>query len=266
MFEVDANGTPVIVAKIVGGTTRPRFLGDLQLNTDGSNYSALGKYQVNAVGIDAQDFTMDDGTTDSPGHIFKGGDDEQVKIYYDDSDDRICFAHSGGTFNEEFCLEMDTKTNQVVFSSSSGLTAVDFGSIWVSTNGAVVGTLYEVDDGVLAAASNNIGTYYAGGTLITNEGATTAEEYNLPAAASGYHFKASCAELFDMSFDAGTGDNIYVHDADTITAIGDGDMVTMDCAARTESMYCYTQSDDGTTWDWVCECGVGACTDGGAGT
>jgi hypothetical protein len=39
----------------------------------------------------------------------------------------------------------------------------------------------------------------------------------------------------------------------------------MDCTAVSEDMVMYTWSQDGTTWDWIAKCGVGACTDGGAG-
>jgi len=63
-----------------------------------------------------------------------------------------------------------------------------------------------------------------------------------------------------MVFDAGASDKIYVSDDDSIAATGNDGNVTMDCANVGESMTCVTFSQDGSTWDWLCECGAGSCT------
>ncbi|MHA2066410.1 MAG: hypothetical protein ACXABY_18720, partial [Candidatus Thorarchaeota archaeon] len=72
-----------------------------------------------------------------------------------------------------------------------------------------------------------------------------------------------CAVTQDIVLDAGASDGIYVSDDDAISApSGDDNNVTMDCAAVGESMVIYTFSQDGTTWDWMAECGAGSCTEG----
>ena len=135
----------------------------------------------------------------------------------------------------------------------------------ITASGAITGLLKVWDDDAIEALSDDLSAAMVGGTSITNEGATEAAEYDLPTAASGMSFIATCAELFDIDFEAKDTDKIYIHDDDTITITDDGDTVAMDCTAVSEDMVCYTYSQDGTTWDWICKCGVGACTDGGAG-
>jgi hypothetical protein len=125
----------------------------------------------------------------------------------------------------------------------------------------MIAKLYEIDEGLVVGDALN--ATQVSGTLITNEGDADGETWELPAAASGYHAKLICAETQDIVLDAGASDGIYVSDDDAISApSGDDNNVTMDCANVGESMVIYTFSQDGTTWDWMAECGVGSCTEG----
>jgi len=136
----------------------------------------------------------------------------------------------------------------------------------LTMTGAIVGELQEIDNTDIESVGDDLTAAMCRGTLITNEGASESSEYDLPTAESGLHFKAICAEAQVMYFDAQSLDNIYVSDDDAIILVGDGDMVKMACDNVGESMTCVTFTTDDSNWDWLCECGAGECTDGGAGS
>jgi hypothetical protein len=62
-IEADADGTPVDVFKITGGSTRPVATGDLQLNVTDSNYADPDNIQFNAVDMPEVDMGWETGQT-----------------------------------------------------------------------------------------------------------------------------------------------------------------------------------------------------------
>ena len=98
------------------------------------------------------------------------------------------------------------------------------------------------------------------GVILNNYGAVGASEIELPTAAEGMNFIAVCGTAQDFSFDAAATDQIYLDG----TGIGDGEKATMDCANVGEYMTCFTFQTGAGAYDWICECGEGTCSDGGA--
>jgi hypothetical protein len=116
-IEVDSDGSAVDVIKIVGGTTRPVQTGDLQLNTDSTNYSSIDKYMVNAEHINdlddvawvgkstyvsstaaTYDIVADGGYTACGGRWFVNGDADAIEFTLPAATqgDVCCFADDSG--------------------------------------------------------------------------------------------------------------------------------------------------------------------------
>jgi len=136
----------------------------------------------------------------------------------------------------------------------------------LTMTGAIVGALK-----VYAAAGITSDTFVGQeealrGTLVTNQGDADGETWELPVCTTptaGFHAKILCAATQDIVLDAGAASTIYVSDGTSIVnAQGDDDNVTLDCANVGESAIIYSFSTDGSTCDWMVECGAGTCTEG----
>jgi hypothetical protein len=204
---------------------------------------------------DSSTFILDDGSTDSPGWAFKGGDDEQVKIWYDDSDDRICFTHSGGTVNEELCLAMDDVSNIIQFESGSGATELNFGALQMVTTGDIFGTVNQVTK----TSNYTVGTDDTDevrGTMFNNQGDTGVITFTLPAitnAGESVCFMDREGYVITIEIDGG---DIIVLNGTELTAGN-----TIDSPGSAGDYVCLVSED--TTY-WVVWGSSGTWIDGGA--
>jgi len=185
------------------------------------------------------DFVLDDGATDSPGWTVRGGDNEEVKMWYDDSDDRVCFTHSGGTNNEEICFAMDDVANSIQVETGSAATQIDFGALNLNTTGNISGGVLigDIDD---PDNWTMTGDAMYGGIWIATTGLGTG---GLPAVAAGMNFVVISEVAAVVTLDPNAADTIYL---DGLAATQDEDIVSSGTVG--DVVRCYYRSANA----WAC--------------
>jgi hypothetical protein len=206
---------------------------------------------------------LDFNVSDQEGYIVQAGDaypNSTPKLVNTINVAKIILPNENSpTLTDEGAIAHDNDGNYLVYYDGAATRTVVAADLAQTLENKDI----ELFETIQATATNPLAASEVRGRLFNNYGASGNVEHDLPTAASGYNFIAVCGQAtHDISFDSATGDNIYLDG----TAIGTGDMATIQCDAIGDTMTCFTFKTGSSQWDWVCTCGEGTCVDGGAGT
>jgi hypothetical protein len=165
-----------------------------------------------------------------------------------DGDGAITFLGLGDGSDEDLTLNFDDTANTVVFSSSTGVTKLDFSALNLATTGTIQGAININSDnnGMSSAEMTSAGMY---GTAFFATGAGT---WNLPGAAAGMSFCVYSTTAAAIVINPDNSDVIVLNGTalsagDSITsASGAGDFV---CLVALDATNWYTMGRSGTWTD-----------------
>lgn len=175
-----------------------------------------------------------------------------------DGDGAITFLGLGNGYDEDLTLNLDDTDNTAKFSSSTGVTTMDFSAINLVTTGSITGLVpvTSTTAGVTLTSTQCRGSFI----MVTSAGTVT-----LPAAATAGYGAAVCIYVRDASETV----TVEVDNADKIrlyaTALDAGDTIDSPGAAGNFICLISTTDADGSGTDgWITLGSSGTWTDGGA--
>jgi hypothetical protein len=162
-----------------------------------------------------------------------------------DNDGAITFTGASTGYDEDLTLNFDDTENTVVFSSSTGVTKLDFSALNLATTGTISGATPSTTDanGMTISAAQAYGYIHW---------ATGAGTWNLPAAAAGmslcvYSTTAAAVVINPDDSDVIVLNGTALSAGDSITsASGAGDFV---CLIARDAEYWHTMGRSGTWTD-----------------
>ena len=161
-----------------------------------------------------------------------------------DGDGAITFLGRGNGSDEDLTMNLDDTANTVAFSSSTGVTLLDFGTIGTATTGIVTGgAATPVIDDPDNFAANFTGRNLYGGTFIANAAGTAA----LPDPAVGMNFT-----YVMEGANANIIDPLATGTADTITMNGLAAAQDENITSSTSGAMCVFQYRAANSWMATC--------------
>lgn len=165
-----------------------------------------------------------------------------------DNDGAITFTGNSAGYDEDLTINLDDTENTAVFSSSTGVTKLDFSALNLATTGIITGAMNTNSDanGMSAAEMTTAGMY---GTMFWATGAGT---WALPGAATGMNFCVYSTTAAAVVINPDDGDTIVLNGTalsagDSITsASGAGDFI---CLLAKDANTWYTLGRSGTWTD-----------------
>jgi len=154
-----------------------------------------------------------------------------------DNDGAITFLGTSAGYDEDLTINLDDTENTAVFSSSTGVTKLDFSALNLATTGIITGAMNTNSDanGMSAAEMTTAGMY---GTMFWATGAGT---WALPGAATGMNFCVYSTTAAAIVINPDDGDTIVLNG----TALSAGDSITS--ASGAGDFICLL-AKDANTW------------------